>query len=603
MKEHKLKKEIHNPKDETPVLFNAESMTSSLQSNDGSLPDNQTNKNEELPLTNYFVPQQPSSITVDPIAFFDSLPTTNSIFATSNQPDLTSENILNEEESIYVEESNLPATNNMQKEVPPTNNFSSIVNEENPEVVRDFQAYDTITYENAESLRQLSSQMTQLVNMDTADFDATNITNDLERRNQELANLLSNEKIKYEQLSADLEVYKTKLTKLEEESRIERDELERKISMELNPLREQLETHMQTVGILVGEKSELSATLSQCQLMLKQKTNENEELNGRLKTSRSRVADLEKELTIFRQERNQYDKMDVAQSEKLKEYDYLKKQKEELDLDTEELRKKLEVSHNENAKLAKDTQELRAQLSLADIKIQQLTAGESANALSQIETLTQEKLLLEKHLSESKQIVKSITHDREQASIQYQQYVQQLNGQLNSLAQRLESVTSDNENLSKREQDLVKHISELEKRLQNLQNEHLKSSLSNNNDNLGNIVETFENLKLEKSKIEENLNDVRNERDELLKELLQKKNIIEELEGTIERLRVDQPDNAKLLATIESDKVAAARAVLQNQQLKEQLEEMQNAFIKMVKLIKFLRNFQNYLKYFLLFLE
>jgi hypothetical protein len=50
----------------------------------------------------------------------------------------------------------------------------------------------------------------------------------------------------------------------------------------------------------------------------------------------------------------------------------------------------------------------------------------------------------------------------------------------------------------------------------------------------------------------------------------------------VERLEGDQPDKDKLLAAMESDKVAAARAVGQNQRLKQQLEELQDGFVKMV---------------------
>jgi hypothetical protein len=50
----------------------------------------------------------------------------------------------------------------------------------------------------------------------------------------------------------------------------------------------------------------------------------------------------------------------------------------------------------------------------------------------------------------------------------------------------------------------------------------------------------------------------------------------------LERYECDQPDKDKLLAAMESDKVAAALAVGQNQQLKVQLEELQDGFVKMV---------------------
>lgn len=46
--------------------------------------------------------------------------------------------------------------------------------------------------------------------------------------------------------------------------------------------------------------------------------------------------------------------------------------------------------------------------------------------------------------------------------------------------------------------------------------------------------------------------------------------------------------NERLLAAMESDKVAAARAVSQNQKLKEQILELEGGF---VKLVSFKKNF------------
>lgn len=53
------------------------------------------------------------------------------------------------------------------------------------------------------------------------------------------------------------------------------------------------------------------------------------------------------------------------------------------------------------------------------------------------------------------------------------------------------------------------------------------------------------------------------------------------LETRLEHFQTERPDIPKLMADIESDKIAASRAMQQNQTLKEQLEEMQIAFIGM----------------------
>ena len=53
---------------------------------------------------------------------------------------------------------------------------------------------------------------------------------------------------------------------------------------------------MQTIGILVAEKSDLSAKLSQSFKQLERKQSEMDELHGRLKASRERVQEFEKEM-------------------------------------------------------------------------------------------------------------------------------------------------------------------------------------------------------------------------------------------------------------------------------------------------------------------
>ncbi len=69
--------------------------------------------------------------------------------------------------------------------------------------------------------------------------------------------------------------------------------------------------------------------------------------------------------------------------------------------------------------------------------------------------------------------------------------------------------------------------------------------------------------------------------------LAEKTNLISELETQNEMLRSGSVNsssgvNEELVAACESDKVAASRAMAQNEQLKEQLQELQMAVIKQV---------------------
>lgn len=90
---------------------------------------------------------------------------------------------------------------------------------------------------------------------------------------------------------------------------------------------------------------------------------------------------------------------------------------------------------------------------------------------------------------------------------------------------------------------------------------------------------------MEKTAAEENLTKTINEKEMLLKELAAKNDSLSQLEIIIEQLRGNQPDSVKLLATMESDKVAAARAVQQNKELKQQMESMQEVFMKLVSIV------------------
>jgi hypothetical protein len=79
------------------------------------------------------------------------------------------------------------------------------------------------------------------------------------------------------------------------------------------------------------------------------------------------------------------------------------------------------------------------------------------------------------------------------------------------------------------------------------------------------------------------------ENQKVQKALNERDSRVGELEFMLERYESDQPDKDKLLAAMESDKVAAALAVSQNQRLKVQLEELQDGFVKLVSevLLKF----------------
>lgn len=60
-----------------------------------------------------------------------------------------------------------------------------------------------------------------------------------------------------------------------------------------------------------------------------------------------------------------------------------------------------------------------------------------------------------------------------------------------------------------------------------------------------------------------------------------KEDALNELQQELQRLQTEQPDLVKLMATIESDKVAASRALSQNVEMKQQLDELQQHIVQL----------------------
>lgn len=228
-----------------------------------------------------------------------------------------------------------------------------------------------------ESLKQLSNQMAQAIEPEYAQYSSP-IT-DLEKRNLELAALLEQERLKCEQQKVAMQEYQTKITQLEGEKNVQDEQSQLQMSNLVSKLKEELQYHIQTVGLLVAEKTELSASLSQLEVICKQKSSECEELQARLKASRSRVADLECEVNTFKTERSRIENLGLQQNETssqlMKECNELKEQKEGLLQDLLEVREKMKNSLDDNVKLQQQLQENSNKLSLAELKIQQITNG------------------------------------------------------------------------------------------------------------------------------------------------------------------------------------------------------------------------------------
>lgn len=70
---------------------------------------------------------------------------------------------------------------------------------------------------------------------------------------------------------------------------------------------------------------------------------------------------------------------------------------------------------------------------------------------------------------------------------------------------------------------------------------------------------------------------------ELEQQMIEKHTKLAELSAEIEKFQDECPNTSGVLATMESDKLAASKSMTQNQELKKQLDEIQKAYIQVVR--------------------
>lgn len=305
--------------------------------------------------------------------------------------------------------------------------------------------------------------------MATANFFSNSAQSPLTDQNQELANLLQVEKVRNHELSvkvtqqhSTIEALSKNLEQMQQRSALA-DELQR-----------QLNAHQQTVGILVGEKTDLSAKLQQREQRITEFEAECMELNGRLKASRHRVAELEKDLNVLTQSHQKYDGTRQALCTEL----------ETLQDDNKRLQRQCQEANDENAEIqhqlalkTKEIDELQHKLNakcneveMTQLRLEQLggndviSSNDTANQMEQKKQ--QDQLDTERQIIELQNMISELTNDRDRTQQQYQTYVQHLTNETNTMTQRIQELTKANEKLTKREESLVDHVRDLERQFQ-----------------------------------------------------------------------------------------------------------------------------------------
>ncbi|XP_046467621.1 golgin subfamily A member 2 isoform X2 [Neodiprion pinetum] len=483
----------------------------------------------------------------------------------------TSQNIMNKTDEIDLEQDILlkNETHNVNAHAESTNNRSGLHTE-----------YESLVGSQAlqkEYLLQMTSAVTNILSSDMESKDVPQeLTSDLEQRNQFLAFCLQEQKELVNRLHLEVSQYRTRVSELEMIMTTKDTEFEAKLYHELNPLKEQLQLHAQTTGILVGEKAELTAALVQSQTTTKQKIAEVEELNGKLKSVQLQVSDLERELNSVKNSSEDVGKVNNQLQSSFysleAKYSQVKQEKDDLELETAELRQKLNVKNTELTNIQQELKEKTALLSLNELRIQQLQMTSTTQETQGISEQHHVVAALEQQLSQLMETLKAVSSERDEASNHYQNYVQQLNNQVTTLALKLEQTTKENAEISSREHSLIQRLSDLERQIQSQKEipESTPPVINDNKERIDELVKNIDQLTLERDSLRATLHEKDSDIDALKQEM-------EELQ----EMRASNAEASRLVSALEGERLAAARAVSQNQQLKQQLSEMQDAFVQL----------------------
>ncbi|XP_038820780.1 golgin subfamily A member 2 isoform X4 [Salvelinus namaycush] len=416
-----------------------------------------------------------------------------------------------------------------------------------------------------ESLRQLSQQLngllsgssTTYINGDSAPSPANE--KELESRNQELAAALDSSNLTNNQLNTKLDRLTEQSQELTDQLQKERREFEQKCVKEQGAMREQLQVHIQTIGILVSEKSELQTALSYTQQAARQKTGEAEELSNRLQATKQRVSELERTLSSVSTQQKQFDKHN---KELEKERDNLRLEvyrlnsvSEEGRQQSSELSEQLKLRVSENSAMRLDLDELRKRLEMTDDMLQQLM-----ESVAQLQT---ERDRYAEQIQEEGQVWKDKT--------------EQLLSQVTLVAEERDRSISQIQELEAHITDL-KHTAALLSQERGAQAEPQPSGPSESELAL---QEALGSLQQERDSLNSQFQAQLRDNKQLSRMCSEQESHLSQLERHAELGAEDAEDRRRMLEDVQSDKATISRALAQNRTLKDQLAELQNGFVKL----------------------
>lgn len=390
-------------------------------------------------------------------------------------------------------------------------------------------------------------------------------------------------------------------------------------------VKDQLQLHVQTIGILVAEKTELHSKLQQTIKKCDKTQDDNDELLGRLKASRHKITELEQ---LVQSQHEQIQNQQVSNSfsnsptfensssdadkltERMRsELNSMYSVNEELRMRLNEATENAAVKAQEAQFLQKSSAELKSQLELMNIKLTQFSMNDSAdkkveNYLSEVDDrvlndLKERNSYLEAKLAENEQ---TLTRQRDEIKTEYQNFVDQLQNQIESLVDQINRMTDEREtafakldsletmlNKSNNQNDtLITDFNELKQKYDEAirPGPSASSGSSNNNKEIDNGNESPSKEQLLENEIKyfkQQIEILVQDHNGLIQLVDEKEQAVNNLNKLVENYDKERGQHGALLDQAHNDKQALSRAVQQNKDLKKQLEELQDAFVNVTQ--------------------
>lgn len=230
-----------------------------------------------------------------------------------------------------------------------------------------------------------------------------------------------------------------------------------------------------------------------------------------------------------------------------------------------------------NEALSSQLYGLQNQYDVLYLQLQQLTNGSLHCPPSEKPVDNEKNEAMMQKITNLEQQVSLLHKERDQLNLHYEHYVAELNEQLRSAIKNNENLNKEVQDLSNRENSLVEQISDMEIRIQNYNVDKKRLEMDQNTSNI-------QALKHELKQVQDNFNNLQSKYSVLQSQLATSEAKVKELsELKEEESNNDSISISKLSADMTSDKIAAQRATEQNKKMKQDLQGLEDAFVKMSK--------------------